>query len=131
GGGYDGSRSSAAWARPGTLVVTGFDDHDSIGSDGHVKVDAEPAGAALVDTRDWSVRVIDATATYVSVGSGGLVVSGVTPGARIFGLDGSRRARLFGRQFVDVVALGRRAFVQTRAGWYAVVSLRTGAILRK
>ncbi|HYZ79556.1 MAG TPA: hypothetical protein VE596_19510 [Gaiellaceae bacterium] len=130
-GGYDGSWRSAAWARPGRLVVTGFDDHASIGADGHVKVDAEPAGAALVDTRDWSMRVVDATATYASVGSGALVVSGVRPGATIYGLDGSRRARLFGRQFVDVVALGHRAFVQTQAGYYAVVSLRTGAILRK
>jgi hypothetical protein len=130
-GGYDGSFRTAAWARPGVLVVTGSDDHASIGADGHVKVDAEPAGAALVDTRDWSVRVVDATATYASVGSGALVVSGVLPGATIYGLDGSRRARLFGRQYVGIVALGRRAFVQTQAGWYAVVSLRTGAILRK
>jgi hypothetical protein len=131
-GGYDGSFRTAAWARPGVLVVTGFDDHASVGADGHVKVDSNPAGAALVDTRDWSRRVLDATATYASVGSGGLVVSGVQPGATIYGLDGSRRARLFARQYVGVLAFGRRAFVQTQAaGWYAVVSLRTGKIVRK
>jgi hypothetical protein len=130
-GGYDGSFRTAAWARPGILVVTGFDDHAAIGADGHVNVEADPAGAAFVDTRDWSVRIVDATATYATVGSGGLVVSGVGPGLTIYGLDGSRRARLFRGQFVGVVVLGQRAFVQTQAGYYSIVSLRTGAILRK
>jgi hypothetical protein len=111
--------------------VTGFDDHVSVGADGHVKVDAARAGAALVDTGDWSVRIVDTDATYATIGSGAILVTGFGRGVTIYGLDGSRRAHLFGRQDVGVVALGRRAFVQAQAGSYSIVSLRTGAVLRK
>jgi hypothetical protein len=127
----DGSWRTAAWGRPGLLVVTGIDAHASIGPDGHAKVNVAPAGATLVDTRDWSVRVVDADATYASVGSGAIAVSGFGRGMTIYGLDGRRRAHLFGRHDVGALALGQRAFVQTQAGYYSIVSLRTGTIIRK
>jgi hypothetical protein len=130
-GAADGSWRTAAWARPGVLVVSGIDNHASIGPDGHAKVDSAPAGAALVDTHDWSMRVVDADATDATIGSDAIAVTGFGRGVTIYGLDGVLRARLYRRQDVGVLALGRRAFVQTQAGYYSIVSLRTGAILRK
>jgi hypothetical protein len=127
----EGSWRTATWVRPGILGVTGFDDHVSVGADGHAKVDAAPAGAALVDTGDWSVRVVDADATYATIGSGAILVTGFGRVVTIYGLDGARRAHLYGRQIVGVLALGRRAFVETQAGYYSIVSLRTGTIIRK
>ena len=127
----DGSWRTAAWARPGLLVVTGIDAHASIGPDGHANVSVAPAGATLVDTRGWSARVVDAEATYASIGSAAIAVSGLGRGVTIYGLDGRRRAHLFGRHDVSALALGQRAFVQTQVGFYSIVSLRTGTIIRK
>ena len=127
----DGSWRMATWARPGILAVTGVDDHVTVGADGHPQLDAAPAGAALVDTRDWSVRVVDPDATDATIGTDAIAVTGFGRGLTIYGLDGARRAHLYARQFVGVLALGRRAFVQTQAGYYSIISLRTGAVLRK
>jgi hypothetical protein len=125
----DGSWRTAAWARPGVLLVTGGDSHASISPDGQARVDSAPAGAVLVDTRDWSMRVLDAQASYAAIGSDAIVAGSFGRGMTIYALDGSRRAQLYGRQYVGFV-VGRRAFVQTRTG-YTIVSLHSGAVVRK
>jgi hypothetical protein len=120
--------------------VTGIDEHASTGPDGRPRTDLMPGGAMLVDTEDWSVRVLDANGTEASVGSDAIAVSGwrwdaeqrlgLGLGLTIYGFDGSRRAHLFPGQFVAPLVVGRRVFVSTRGG-YTIVSTRTGSVLRK
>ena len=139
-GPLDGSSRVAMWARPGQLLVSGVDEHGSVGAEGAMVYDPRPAGLQLVDTTDWSAKTIDPLAAGASVGDDAIVV---TPwlwnaqrqrmdgrGATIYSLAGVRRTHLFGKRQVDGIVVGRRAFIARDNASYTIVSTTTGRILR-
>ena len=139
-GAVEGSSRSVQWVRDGVLLVTGHDDKPSAGSDGTPRVEIHPTTAELVDTRDWSVRALDSSATYAAIGSDAIALMGpswsdrlqknVGSGVTFYGLDGVRRAHLFGTTEMYGLVVGRRAFV-VRSGYsYAIVSTTSGRIMR-
>ena len=146
--GVNGPTRSARWLDDGRLAVTGVDEELGRGARGEERQRTRPAGLRLIDTREWTYRVIDAGVTAVRVAGRLLLATGqsadLAPGAaRTTGLtayemDGSRRFTLFaGREaWVEQVA-GRRAFVQAGVGTIGtapaprVVDLRSGRVSRR
>ena len=136
----EGPNREATWLGNGMLAVWGWNDRASINGDQH-RFWAEPAGLKLVDTRDWSVRVLDSGATAMTVANGNLLAyswlwdstrknpsgSGVTA----YGPAGNQRFHLFGsRPFFSVQALGNRAFIRGTRSRYSVVDLNSGQVIR-
>ena len=111
--GIRGPTRSATWLGGGLLAVTGADEEWSTDAPGAAHVRVRPAGLGLVDTRDWSVRTIDAGATDLRVAGDLLLATGSSLdsasgesrsiGLAGYGLDGERRFALFG---------GREAWVE-------------------
>jgi hypothetical protein len=122
------------------LLVTGSDDTTSVDSNGMARVQPHPVGLQLVDTRDWSVKTIDATTSDAVVSSNGIFAMSIAwdpklgravgGGATIYDLTGAKRAHLFKGQAVYAVALGSRAFVPREDQRYTIVSTTTGKIVR-
>ena len=109
--GVTGPSRSAYWLGDGWLAVTGADEQLT-------EPRLRPAGLRLVDTRDWTYRVIDPGASDVRVAGRLLLATGAkldgrdTIGLRAYGLDGERRFGLFGdrQPWVDTV-VDDRAYV--------------------
>ena len=115
-----GPSRQAAWLGNDTLAVSGFDYKGS-----H---DGEPVGLRLVDTRDWSVRMVDAGVGRFGVGEGSLVA-----GEKVFGFDGTLRYRvdLGTEQWLSVQ--GQYGYVcgTAQGRLRRVLQLGTGATLRR
>jgi len=115
-----GPQRRAAWLGGGMLAAGGV---DFAGGDAK----QQPAGLRLIDTRDWSFRLLDPAAGWFSVGDGVIVA-----GDSVFGLDGSLRGRvdLSSTQWLDVQ--GPYGYVcSTDAGSLErVVQLSTGTTFR-
>ena len=82
----NGPERTATWLGNGLIAVTGSDAHSVVGAkDGQSfeHVWWTPAGLTLVDTKDWSSRLIDPNATSVEVANGLLLATGpgIAPGA--------------------------------------------------
>jgi hypothetical protein len=122
------------------LLVTGSDDTVSVDSNDSQRVQPHPIGLQLVDTRDWSVKTIDASTSSAVVASNAIFAmsvawnpklgSAVGGGARIYDLSGAMRAHIFKGQEVYAVVVGSRAFVPRDGQRYTIVSTTTGKILR-
>lgn len=146
--GVNGPTRSARWLGDGWLAVTGVDEELGRGARGEERQRTRPAGLRLMDTREWTYRVIDAGVTAVRVAGRLLLATGQsadlargaaeTTGLTAYALDGRRRFTLFeGREaWVEQVA-GRRAFVEAGVGTIGtapeprVVDLRTGRVSRR
>jgi hypothetical protein len=138
-GPVDGSSRSVQWARPGVLLVTGSDLRPRAGSDTE-RIEIHAATPQLVDTRDWSARSLDSTATYASVGANAIALMGsswndklqrnVGCGVVFYGLDGVKRAHLFGTKDTYGFAVGRRAFIARNGYSYSIVSTTSGRVVR-
>jgi hypothetical protein len=108
---FQGWQRSAVWLPSGQLAVTGTD-YDASVTDGTEQM-GTPAGLTLIDTSDWSSRVVDAGASFLARAGGGLVAYGgatelerPTPtgiGLRGYGADGALRFHLFGSEQIDDV----------------------------
>ena len=122
------------------LLVTGSDDTVSVDSNGAQRLQPHPIGLQFVDTRDWSVKAIDATTSYAVVSSNGIFAMSVAwnpqkqralgGGATIYDLSGAKRAHIFKGQVVYALAVGSRAFVPREGQRYTIVSTTTGRIVR-
>jgi hypothetical protein len=122
------------------LLVTGSDDTVSVDSNGMQRVQPHPIGLQLVDTRDWSVKAVDATTSYAVVSSNGIFAMSLAwnaqkqralgGGATIYDLSGARRAHIFKGQEVYALTVGSRAFVPREGQRYTIVSTTTGKIVR-
>jgi hypothetical protein len=141
-GAPDGPSRSARWLGDGRLAVWGFDNHGSV-SGNDIRWSQTPAGLSVVDTRDWSVRTIDPTASEAApAGSGLLAWSSLWDsdvrkmggtGLSLYDQAGNRRFHVFGeRSIPSVAASGSRALVSffTATASYAVVDLASGLVLR-
>jgi DNA-binding beta-propeller fold protein YncE len=142
--GMNGPRRTAVWLGDGLLAVTGSDDHSVRKSDSSIEMGVDPAGLAIVDTRDWSIQRLDPGADTVTVADGVLLATGRrlapgqdTPtgmGLAAYGADRSLRFRLFqGASSWVVRALGGRAYVESGIGQetIAVVDLGSGKVLEQ
>ena len=112
---FQGWQRSALWLPSGQLAVTGTD-YDASVTDGTEQMTGTPAGLTLIDTSDWSSRVVDAGASFLARAGGALVAYGgatelerPTPtgiGLRGYGADGALRFHLFGSEQIDDVQVG-------------------------
>jgi hypothetical protein len=137
----DGSTRTVSWVRDGVLAFSGRDDHSTVNAEGLVSTDPRPIGVRLVDTKDWSAKMVDRAGDWVSIGADAMLVTPWTwdsarqrylgGGATIYGLDGVKRAHVLGKRFLSGIVVGRRAFVVGNAPSYSVVSTKTGKILRR
>jgi hypothetical protein len=142
--GMNGPRRTAAWLGDGLLAVTGSDEHSVRKNDSSIEMGYDPAGLAILDTRDWSIQRLDPGADTVTVADGVLLATGRrlapgqdTPtgmGLAAYGADRSLRFRLFqGASSWVVRTLGGRAYVENGIGQesIAVVDLGSGAVLQQ
>jgi hypothetical protein len=143
--GLNGPTRTARWLGDGLIAVTGTDEQASKGPDGQLTMTGTPAGLAIVDTRDWSVGMLDRGADAVTPAAGYLLATGRTwssvserstgMGLAIYGAGGSTRARLFAGAsvWVQAVAAGR-AYVDEDANGartIAVVELASGRVVEE
>jgi len=120
----EGAFVHAEWLGNGRLAVSGerYDGLDPATR----RLRSEALGLRVLDTRDWSERMVAADVTHVSR-VGDALVTGGGHGLRVFGLDGEPRFHLFpGRQALVYLALGSRVYVHLPSREYAVVDVETG-----
>ena len=116
----NGPSRVAAWLGNGKLAVSGVDYKGS-----H---EGSPVGLRVVDTDDWSSRMVDATVGWFALGDGALVA-----GSRVYGFDGTLRYRveLGTEQWLSVQ--GRYGYIcgNARGDLRRVLQLGTGTTLRR
>ena len=116
----------AVWLASGLVVVAGAD----YSMDGGQR----PAGATVIDPRDWSVRKLDPRASEVQRAGDGFALvrwDDVRTVATVYDGAGQRRYRL-GRRTSDLHWMGRYLYAGTRNGArYEVVDTETGETLRR
>lgn len=139
----EGVSRKAVWLGNDLLAVTGSDTHVSVGAGEQVEERIVPAGLSLIDTKRWSVRLLDERVGELALASDALLAwtfpeesvprrlreSGLT----VYELDGRERMRLFeGESIWDLQAVGRLAYVGV-GHWSAlhVVDLETGRVVRR
>jgi hypothetical protein len=124
---------SGTWLGDGLIAITGSDTASDVGT---------PSGLAIVDTRDWSVRMLDLGADSVFVADGLLLATGginggstnsPPPGMGLaaYGTDWSLKFRLFDGSVVGVYyVLGNRAYVGNfESDAVSVVDLTSGHVI--
>src|SRR5262249_20668750 len=108
-----GPQRTAYWLGNGLLAVAG--------SDGFV-----PTGLKLVDTRDWSARVVDKSSEAVTL-AGGLLVGSSWPNFAGYSLDGTQRYRFALAPGEDLQIAGRYGYLCTGSKLSAVLDMTLGA----
>jgi hypothetical protein len=134
------SARGALWLGDGQLAVVGMNG-TAHWTKNRFAVKMVPSGLQVIDTRDWSSRVVDPSSSDLEVARNALLSWGSSwdsgtqkgTGLTVFGSHGERRFHLFGAQRVyGAQVVNGRAFVLRQAvePGYAIVSLRTGKVLR-
>jgi hypothetical protein len=128
------------WASDDVLLVTGADGRPRTGSGDTERIEIHAITPQLVNTRDWSVRALGSMGTYASVGADAIALMGsswsdelqrnVGCGVTFYGVDGVKRAHLFGTKETYGFVVGRRAFLARNGYSYTVVSTTTGRVVR-
>jgi hypothetical protein len=132
----------ALWVGNGVIAVFGVRSVPYM-EDGVLQERDEPLGLRLVDTADWSFRVVDEDARWVERSDDQLLAyaslwdsaaqetRGI--GLRGYALDGTRRFHVLDeRPIAGVLALGDRAYaLLDDAGTAAVVDLQTAKVQRE
>ena len=140
-GPLNGGFRTATWLGNGILAVSGYDLSSYTDADGNLLGRRTAAGVSLLDTRDWSVRMLDRKATDLALARGALVTTGQSwggaaqqvtgTGLSIYSPNGRRRAHLFGKLSLAVQAVGSRVFVASQDGRsYRIVDVAKGRIVR-
>jgi hypothetical protein len=131
----EGPEREAVWLGHGLLAVTGSDTQTGKDGRGRMQQWSTPAGLKLIDTRRWTVRVLDRHTTSVSFAAARILATSSVwdsrsqqtsgSGLTAYGLDGRVRFHLLGaRPLSGVGVLGRYAL----AGG-PVVDLRSGRVV--
>jgi hypothetical protein len=145
--GLDGPVLTAQWLGDGLLAVTGARNAIARLQDGSTSFSTSPLGLRVIDTRDWSERMLDTRADSAVVADGLLLATGGTwssdssspvtgEGLAAYGPDASLRWRLEpGTKLSVVAATGSRALVQAYSSDQApqplrLVDLASGRVLR-
>jgi hypothetical protein len=137
-----GQQRQVIWLGDGKLAVVGSEWSVRTDPQGNIRQIVTPSGLFLVDARTWVMRMLQQDATTAMAIGGSLLAydsssnsapnAGTGSGLTIYGLDGSRRAHLFGRTPINSVeAQGGLAYVRLpdRAGHVVVVDPKSGRIL--
>jgi hypothetical protein len=135
----EGPERAVRWVGDSLVAVSGRHDHVSPAVEASWTT---PAGLALIDVRDWTVRRLDDRTTSFSFAHGMLLAYGATwdsrtqasvgMGLTAYGLDGKRRFHLFAEEPVSYVeTAGPYAYVAlAEGGEIPVVDLRSGRVVR-
>jgi hypothetical protein len=136
--GDNGSTRTGVWLGNRFIGVTGKDSTFRTSNTELLEATTVPAGLSIVDTRDWTIRMLDPRADSVTVADKLLLATGLKEvltygqssgmGLAAYRADRSVKFTLFGRAGVSVMfALAGRAYV---VPWgfpdATVVDLRTG-----
>lgn len=142
--GANGPTRAATWLGDGLIAVTGVDEHAARNANGTLDTSMTPAGLAIVDTRDWTIRSLDPGADSATPVDGLLLATGSRwstgesqpkgMGLAAYGADRSLRFHvLAGRAAGVVTALAGRAYVSistdTGAPVVEVVDLAAGKVV--
>ena len=142
--GLNGPNRQARFLGDGLIALTGSDE-TATAAGNSLTITSNPAGLAIVDTRDWTVRMLDRGADSVTPASGALLATGRTwssaaqethgMGLAVYNADRSLRFRLWSgtSSWVDAVWAGR-AYVQvTNEGKarFFVVDLASGTAVQR
>jgi hypothetical protein len=138
----DGPERHARWLGNGFLAVWGVDNETTVDQSGNVRTRQSAAGVKLVDTRDWTMRTLDAQASALTVADRTMLVFGslwdsasqqsAGVGLTAYGQDGSKRFHRFGAApLYSVHSVGSRAFAPVSESSYAVLDAQTGRVLRR
>jgi len=124
----DGPELNAVWLPSGLIALSGVT-YTTEGDSVH----ATPAGLALVDPANWSVRHVSDAPAWVTLRGDALLGSswneeGTSQALHVFGPDGSERFALERRGQADLSqTAGRRLYVSTQDGRkLEIVDLATG-----
>jgi hypothetical protein len=121
-----GSWRSGLWLGEGKIAISGYDSVPA----GPQSVETRPAGLSVIDTNDWTTRMIDADASHAAFAGGTLLATYEGRGLSGFNPDGERRYRLFEGQALGVVAtFGTRAFVAFDRKPVHVLDATTGRVM--
>ncbi|HKX71232.1 MAG TPA: hypothetical protein VJM75_08395, partial [Acidimicrobiales bacterium] len=138
-GATDGPARSALWLGDGLVAVAGRDDVATNTSQGAGQVH-QPSGLQLVDTRTWTVRMLDPHTSGITLAGGRLFATGWRYdsddgepegyGLTIYGPGDRRPVHLMGSDEVwGIQVHGDLAYVRRGSG-YSVVDLRANRVLR-
>jgi hypothetical protein len=141
--GLNGPLRHGQWLGDGFVAVTGTDETAAIDANHQFVGSASPAGLAIVDTRDWTIRMLDRGADAAFPTEGLLLATGSSwsslsqkptgMGLAAYGPDRSARFKLFGgaSAWVGVIS-GGRAYVYLNGTEIAsVVHLASGEVIGK
>ncbi len=139
----DGPVRAARWLGNGLIAVTGYDGHTSTDPGGNPQETSTPAGLTLIDTRDWSSRVVDRSAGAIVVADDTIVTygagfegAGSAVGVSGYSLDGTPRFHVLARETIDwLQAGGGMAYAwgpvnRASRARLSVVDLASGAVVR-
>lgn len=139
--GVNGTALNARWLGNGLIAVAGSVQTARVDASGTFHGGVRPWGVEIVDTRTWSVRVLDAHASALIPANGLLLTTGSTwdgdgrrqtgSGLTAYAPDWSPRFTLFRGKAVSVVAVtATQAFVSVAGeSRLRVVQLRTGRVV--
>jgi hypothetical protein len=138
----NGPERHAQWLGNGFLAVWGVDNEAALDQNGNPQMRQTSAGVKVIDTRDWSVRTLDAQASALTPADRTLLAFGslwnsasqkaAGVGVTAYGQDGSKRFHRFGAASLYTIhVVGSRAFAPDREGSYTAFDPRTGRVLRR
>jgi hypothetical protein len=120
-----GTVLTAVWLPSGLVIVSGVD---------YRAEDAAPAGATVLDTREWSTRRLDPAAMSAQrVGNGFALLrwSATRTTATVYDMAARRRFRV-ARDTLELVPAGREIYALSRGGFrYERLAPRTGSVLAR
>jgi hypothetical protein len=141
--GVNGPMRYGQWLGDGLVAVTGTDESAAIDANNQFVGSGSPSGLAIVDTRNWTIRMLDRGADAAYPTDGFLLATGRSwsslsndptgMGLAAYGPDRSLRYKLFaGRSAWVGVVSGGRAYVYLDGSETAsVVHLASGEVIGK
>jgi hypothetical protein len=135
--GSAGTERQAAWVGDHLVAVSG-QNHRLVNDQDDEQT--TPAGLALVDVRNWSIRTLDERASEFLFSAGTLLAYGISGnsatqetigmGLTAYGLDGDERFHLFGDELIYFVqTAGPYAYVWRDGASPVTVDLRSGSVV--
>ena len=140
--GMNGVAWRGKWLGNGYVAVTGEEQHATLDANNRETMSGNPAGLAILDVRNWTIRTIDRGAGQVVVADGLLLATGRTwrtsdqrqtgMGLAAYGADTAMRFHLFAGSPAWIHAVwGGRAYVQGLGPATSVVELATGRVVEQ
>jgi hypothetical protein len=118
-----GSSRTARWISSNTIALSGYDSS----LDGREEL-SRPAGLTLLDTRDWSRRLVDSDTVGLAFNGAALLAFG--DGLTVYDWDGTFRVSLFeGTQPRPACIAGSYAYFGSGTH-YMIVDTWTGSVVR-